>query len=246
MPTFLPAQTRKWTATAAAGLLLAPAVQGQAMLHRMADKYAAQFDFNSMAKVYEDIVAKPSAKPADYRKLAFAYKKAGNTPQAAATYKRLLDLGSPASDDMHAYADLLRAQGRYAEAVDWYRKYAAEEPEDELGAGLLEERRPLPATARRQPAEQRAPIGPEFHPGRPGAGPDGRPADLQQCTRRRGRRNSTPYKWDEQPFLNLYSADAERRRAAGPLGDAHDVNSRYHDGTATFDSYQTAPVLHPG
>jgi outer membrane protein OmpA-like peptidoglycan-associated protein/tetratricopeptide (TPR) repeat protein len=236
MPTsFLP-WTRKWTATAAAGLLLAPAVQGQAMLHRMADKYAAQFDFNSMAKVYEDIVAKPSAKPADYRKLAFAYKKAGNTPQAAATYKRLLDLGSPASDDMHAYADLLRAQGRYAEAVDWYRKYAAEEPEDnwvqaylkngdlflQLRADSLRNNvRPLALNS------TQADLGPALM------------GDLLifSSARGQGAGGSTPYKWDDQPFLNLYTAMLTGGVPADPLVMRHDVNSRYHDGTATFDPY---------
>ena len=59
-------------------LLASPAVQAQKFKHLMAEKYAAVFDFANMAKVYEDIVAGNKAQPADYRQLAFAYKKMGD------------------------------------------------------------------------------------------------------------------------------------------------------------------------
>jgi outer membrane protein OmpA-like peptidoglycan-associated protein len=216
-------------------MFVAPAVQGQALLHKMADKFAAQFDYLNMAKVYEDIVAKPSVKPADYRKLAFAYKKAGNIPAAVTTYKRLMDLGSPAPDDMLAYADLLRAQGRYDEAMAWYGKFAEEDPDDPMVQGYLKNadfftqlrQDSMRNQVRTVPINSpQADVGPAFM----------KNLLIFSSARGEGVGGTTPYKWDEQPFLNLYSAEVKGNSAADPLVMRHDLNSRYHDGMATFDS----------
>ena len=227
---------RPWSLllAAAVALLAAPSAQGQALMHRMADKFAAQFDYVNMAKVYEDIVAKADSKPADFRKLAFAYKKAGNVAQAATTYKRLLDLGDPAPDDMYAYADLLRSQGKYTEALAWYRKYAEEEPEDIWVQSYLKnedffkrlKQDSLRNSVRTVPINSaQADLGPALM------------NDLLifSSARGQGAGGSTPYKWDEQPFLNLYSADLKGNTATDPMVMRNELNSRYHDGTATFD-----------
>lgn len=218
----------------AVGMLVAPAAQGQALLHRMADKYAAQFDYTNMAKVYEDIVARPTVTPADYRKLAFAYKKSGNIQAAATTYKRLLDLGTPAPDDMLAYADLLRAQGRYDEAMDWYRKFAAEDRDDPMVQGYLKNP-DFFASLRQDSLRDQVRTVPINSPQA-----DLGPAIMNSLlifssARGEGAGGTTPYKWDEQPFLNLYSAEIKGNSAADPLVMRHDLNSRYHDGMATFD-----------
>lgn len=216
------------------GLSVIPTVMGQALLHRMADKYAAQFDYVNAAKVYEDILAKGEGKPADYRKLAFAYKKTGNIARAADTYKRLLAVGEPASDDMYSYAELLRAQGNYTEAVAWYRKYAALEPEDALVKPYVQEadffaRLKQDSTrnaVRSVPINSpQADLGPTLMKG----------LLIFSSARGQGVGGATPYKWDEQPFLNLYSAEVKGNTATDPLVMRHDLNSRFHDGTATFD-----------
>ncbi|MBS1943748.1 MAG: hypothetical protein JST98_00780, partial [Bacteroidetes bacterium] len=112
-------------------LLASTAVQAQKLKQRMAQQYATVFDYTNMAKVYEDIVKGKNATAADYRQLAFAYKKLGDHAKAAATYKQLLSLGNPAPDDILGYADQLRAMGKYDDALTWYRTYGEKAPEDE-------------------------------------------------------------------------------------------------------------------
>ncbi|MDQ3101911.1 MAG: OmpA family protein, partial [Bacteroidota bacterium] len=59
------------------------------------------------------------------------------------------------------------------------------------------------------------------------------------------------YVWDDQPFLNLYSALLKGETAEEVLVMRKDINSRYHDGTVSYDSlakrmYFTRNNIHYG
>lgn len=216
-------------------LLTAAAAQAQSFKHRMADQYAAVFDYTNMAKVYEDIVAGAKAQPTDYRKLAFAYKKLGDHAKAAQTYKTLVNMGNPAPDDIFGYAEQLRAQGRYEEALAWYRTYSEQAPDDEwvkpyLKRGDFFEQ--LQRDSTKDVVRTLSINSPQA---------DLAPAVMQDLllfssARGEGAGGGSRYKWDRQPFLNLYSALLKGETAEEPMVMRKDVNSRYHDGTAAFDS----------
>ena len=216
-------------------LMASPTVEAQSLKHRMAERYAAVFDYTNMAKVYEDIVTGKKAVPADYRELAFAYKKLGDHRKAAETYKKLVDLGDPAPDDMLAYANELRAQGKYEEALAWYTTYSEKAPEDEWVKAYVKngdffeklERDSTKDSVRKLPINS-----PEA---------DLAPAVMNDLllfssARGEGVGGKTKYKWDSEPFLNLYSALLKGETATDPMVMRKDVNSRYHDGSAAFDS----------
>lgn len=223
---------------AMAVLLLAPsAVQAQKLKHRMAENYAAVFDYTNMAKVYEDIIAGKKAEPADYRQLAFAYKKLGDHAKAAETYRKLIDLGSPAPDDILAYADQLRAQGKYDDAMAWYRTYSEKAPDDEWVKAYVKNGDFFERLARDSTKDvvrflpinsSEADLAPTVM----------RDLLLFSSARGEGVGGKTKYKWDREPFLNLYSALLKGETATDPMVMRKDVNSRYHDGTASFDSTQ--------
>ena len=216
-------------------LLSAPAAKAQKLKQRMANEYAAEFDYSQMAKVYEDITSGRKATPADYRQLAFAYKKMREPAKAAAAYKKLIDLGSPAPDDLLAYADQLRAQGKYDEALTWYRAYSEKAPDDEWVKSYIKNddffnslrRDSTLNSVRTLPINSvDADLGPSVM----------RDMLIFSSARGEGVGGKRIYKWDEQPFLNLYSALLKGETASDPVVMRKDVNSRYHDGTATFDS----------
>lgn len=216
-------------------LAAAPALRAQKLKLRMAEQYAAVFDYTNMAKVYEDIIASPKATPADYRQLAFAYKKLGDRAKAAATYKKLIDLGNPAPDDILGYADQLRAMGRLDEAATWYKTYSEKAPEDEWVKQYLMDGSLLKKLGRDSTADRvrTLPINsPEA---------DLAPAVMNDLllfssARGEGVGGKTKYKWDREPFLNLYSALLKGETATDPMVMRKDVNSRLHDGTASYDA----------
>ncbi|MGB3869264.1 MAG: OmpA family protein [Flavobacteriales bacterium] len=216
-------------------LLAAPAVQAQSLKHRMAERYAAVFDYQNMAKVYEDIIAGKKAVPADYRQLAFAYKKLGENEKAANTYKRLMELGDPAPDDMLAYANQLRAQGKYEEALTWYTTYSEKAPDDDWVKAYVKngdffeklERDSTKDVVRKLPINSpQADLAPAVM----------NDLLLFSSARGEGVGGKSTYKWDREPFLNLYSALLKGETASDPMVMRKDVNSLYHDGSASFDS----------
>lgn len=217
-------------------VLAAPSgVSAQNLKTRMADRYAGVFDYPKVAAIYEDIASKGKANADDYRRLALTYRRMGDGRSAMSAYNRLMALGPAKPSDMLAYADLLRREGKYEEAMEWYGNYAAVVPDDARVQTYLKDPRLFSrlladtnsATIRTVPINSpQADLGMTvleellvFSSAR-GEGVGGRRA----------------YSWDEEPYLNLYSALLKGETAEEPMVMRKDVNTRFHDGTASYDS----------
>lgn len=216
-------------------MLCAPAVQAQKLKERMADRHAEVFDYPKVAAIYENLEAKGKAEPTDLRKLALIYRKMGDPIKAEQTYMRLMGTGSQTADDVFNYAEQLRANGKYTEAIEWYGNHAALAPEDERSKRYVDNpgffdrlmRDSTRSTVRKLPINSpQADLGPAVLD------------DLLLFASARGEGvgGSRIYAWDQEPFLNLYSALLKGETAEEPLVMRKDVNSRYHDGTVSFDS----------
>ena len=226
------------------------AVQGQKLKERMADRYAAIFDHEKVASIYEDLDAKGKADEADLRRLAKTYTELSDPSRAESAYKRLMGKGARTPDDMFAYAEQLRSNGKYAEALMWYEEYAALRPDDQRAQVYLKNpqifdrlmRDSTSASIRKVPINSRA-------------------ADLGMSVldelllfssaRGEGVGGGRKYVWDDQPFLNLFSALLKGETAEEPMVMRKDINSRYHDGTVSYDSlakrmYFTRNNIHYG
>lgn len=216
-------------------VLASTAVHAQKLKQRMADRYAAVFDYTNMAQVYENIIKGPKAVPEDYRQLAFAYDNLGEHAKAADTYRKLIDLGQPEAQDLLAYADQLRAQGKYDDAITWYRNYSEKAPDDEwvkpyLKSGDYFQRMKRDST---RDAVRSLTIN--------SAEADMAPAVMEDLllfssARGEGAGGKNPYKWDREPFLNVYSALLKGETATDAMVMRKEINSRYHDGTPAFDA----------
>ncbi len=232
-PLRLPAATAYWLLPLLS--LLPLASHGQKLKQHMADEAAAVFDYPKMAAIYEDITAGDKATPDDWRKLAFAYQRTDQPLKAEAAYKQMGNKAPLSPPDQLDYADLLRSNGHYAEALAQYEAYAQKDPDNARVKDYLG-RTDFFMNLKRDStrcAVRTIPINsPE--------------ADLGvtvmddlllfSSARGEGIGGKNQYKWDDQPFLNLYTALLKGQSAAEPLVMRKDVNSRYHDGTATYDS----------
>ncbi|MFT3884135.1 MAG: OmpA family protein [Flavobacteriales bacterium] len=226
---------RALMAVLSAVLLAVPGAQAQKLKTRMADRYAEVFDYPNMAVIYADIVQSGKATADDYRKLAFAYRRTGRLDLAAATYSQLLTMGTPSVQDMRDNADVLRELGRYSDAMVWYKRIAQEVPGDAIAQAYAEDPNVFQRLKRDSTRNQvrNLPI-------------NSAEADLGvaimddlllfSSARGEGVGGKTLYKWDDEPFLNLYTALLKGETATDPMVMRKDVNSRYHDGTASYDS----------
>ncbi|MEO8069332.1 MAG: carboxypeptidase regulatory-like domain-containing protein [Flavobacteriales bacterium] len=216
--------------------LLLPAVvlHAQHLKHRMADKAVANFDYPLAASIYEDIVEDGKGDATDLRALSAAYSNMGESAKAEATYAKVMAT-APTSSDMMRYANLLRANGKYPEALSWYRRYAAAVPDDARAMAYVNDSTLFQRLTREGfgSSVRTVPINSPM-------------ADLGcavmddllifSSARGEGAGGTRTYAWDYQPFLNLYTALLKGATVEDPLVMRKDVNSRYHEGTVTYDS----------
>ena len=193
------------------------------------------FDYPKMATIYEDITTSGKGTADDYRRLAFAYKRMEEPLKAEAAYKQMANMGPLSGADMLDYADVLRGNGRYSEALAQYQAYDAQSPNDARVKGYLQQS-DFFMRLKRDSTRNEVRMIPINSP----------QADLGvtvmddlllfSSARGEGVGGKNEYKWDDQPFLNLYTALLKGNTASEPLVMRREVNSRYHDGTATYDS----------
>ncbi|QQR87731.1 MAG: carboxypeptidase regulatory-like domain-containing protein [Flavobacteriales bacterium] len=208
--------------------------QAQHLKQRMAEKALTEFDYPLAASIYEDIVASGKADASDLRALSKAYTNMGEWAKAEATYKQVMT-GATNCTDMMRYGDLLRANGKYSEAITWYQRCNASNADEARAAAYAKDttlftrltREGFGSTVRTIPINSpMADLGVAIMD------------DLLIFSSARGEGvgGTRSYAWDHQPFLNLYTALLKGNTADDPLVMRKDVNSRYHDGTVTYDS----------
>lgn len=228
-------RTRLPLALLALALMAAPALRAQKLQQRMADRYAEVFDYGKVAAIYEDLDQRGKTDAASLRRLALAYRKLGNAPAAEGAYRRLMITEGRTAEDILNFADQLRANGKYGEALEQYALYAKSNPDDPRAQGYLRsenlfyrlKRDSASATIRTLPinspqADLGATIMEELL--------------IFSSARGDGAGGNRIYRWDDQPFLNLHTALLKGETAEEPIVMRKDVNSRYHDGLASFDS----------
>ena len=233
MPLRLP--TAAATVYCLLALLLPLATHAQKLKQRMAEEASVMFDYPKMAAIYEDITTSGKATPDDWRRLAFAYKRMEQPLKAEAAYKQMANMGPLSTADMIDYADVLRGNGHYNEAIAQYQAISASDPENVRVKSYLQQADFFMRLKRdsTRNSVRTVPI-------------NSAEADLGvtvmddlllfSSARGEGIGGKNEYQWDEQPFLNLYTALLKGQTAVEPYVMRKDVNHRYHDGTATYDS----------
>lgn len=209
-------------------------VHGQKLRNRMVDRYAEVFDHGKAAAILENLYAKGKATPADLRRLALTYRKLGDAAKAEHAYTRLMATGQQSKEDILQYADQLRANGKYSAALEWYGNYAALVPDDPRPKAYLND----PAMFGRLKADSSSATIRTVPINSPQADMGMSVLDellLFSSSRGEGAGGRRVYPWDDQPYLNLYSALLKGETAEEPMVMRRDVNSRYHEGTVSYD-----------
>lgn len=223
------------TALLLAGAGTSTDAQAQKLQKRMADRYNESFDYPKVAAIYEKMEASGKADASIVRSLAVTYRKMGEPLKAEAAYTRLLAMGGAQPDDMLAYADQLRANGKYTEALDMYGNYDSLNPGNARVLGYLKN----PAIFQRLMQDSTRATVRSVPINSPEADLGMSVLDellLFSSARGEGVGGRREFVWDEQPYLNLYSALLKGETAEEPLVMNNAVNSRYHDGTVSYDS----------
>jgi len=225
---------KHWLCSIACCLLFAFQADAQKFKEQLAERYAQELDFPKAALIYEDIAEAGKASPEVYRKMAGTYRRMGDMTKSEESYSRLINQGNAAPKDLLVYADILRGNGKYLEAIKWYTDYNDLVPNDLRATYYISNPNVFVELAGDSASEIR------------NLSINSTEADLGltimdellvfSSSRGEGVGGKRKYQWDEQPFLNLYTALIEGTEVKEPLVMRKEVNSRYHDGTVSFDS----------
>ena len=209
---------------------------GQKGKHKLANTYFLQYDMKKAAEIYEDIIAKDSTDAIALRRAAECRMNVEDAVSAEAHLAKLVLLEDMQSTDYLTYAEALKQNGKYTEAVEAYKRYTELRPDDPRVYYYFEQddwlHRILRDSSRyelfnSQVNSSFSDFGVTFV---------GEQVYFSS-SRGEGKGSRNIYAWNDQSYLNFYEADvAEDSTLGAPRVMSNKANSRYHEGTMAWDS----------
>jgi len=206
----------------------------QKLTTKLADKSFDEFAFVEAIGLYEYAYEKDTTDNYIVKRLADANRNIGNTEHVERWLKKLIDRKVSQPEDVFNYSQALKSNGKYLQAEQWLKEYSELRPEDgrvNLQVSLLEyikflmrdsTKYEILNTAINTPGSD---MGPAFYKDR-----------LVFSSTSIGSKASVTYKWNELPYLNMYSAKIS---ANGDLSNvepfAPKLKTSYHDGPVSID-----------
>lgn len=210
-------------------------VSAQKITIRMADKSYEEFAFVEAIDLYAFAYEKDPKNTYVIRRLADSNRQIGNTEEVEKWLKLLIDRREEEPEDLFAYSQALKSNGKYLEAEQWLQEYAELRPEDgrvNIQISLLEYIRFLHQDSARydiRPVSlnsEGSELGATFY----------RNQIVFSSTHAGNGMAVRKYKWNELPYLDLFVGDRS------PNGDiinvkpfAPKLQTNYHDGPVSFD-----------
>jgi len=198
---------------------------------KKADKHFARLEFVEAAEDYNKLVANGKADAYVYKQLAESYYNIFNTEEAERWYAKALETSSD-PETMYKYAEMLKSNGKYEASNEWMAKFANARPGDIRAIAFNKNPDYLPKILEKgkkfnvQNLEglnsEQSDFGGTFQNGM-----------LYIASARNDNRRT--YGWNEQPFLDIYSATKNTDGSYQEPSLMNDqINTRYHEGLVSF------------
>lgn len=206
----------------------------QKLKERMADKYMADLDLPKAIEVYEDMAKKNQEDMDLLRTLADTYHMAGRYDSELSSRNKLVGMNGTVPEDIWKYAEALRDNGKYEEALIWYQNFYDIVPTDERAAMYVEDKGFFERMERDKGNSElrklsinseNSDFGLSFMDD----------MIVFSSSRGDGPGGNRTYGWNDQPYVNLYTALIEGDQLTDAVVMHNSINSRFHDGTVTFD-----------
>ncbi|MBV5314948.1 MAG: OmpA family protein [Prolixibacteraceae bacterium] len=207
---------------------------GQKLTTKLADKSFEEFAFIEAIGLYEYAYQRDTTDNYVVKRLAEANRNVGNTDEVEKWLQKLIDRNVDEPEDIFNYSQALKSNGKYLLAEQWLKEYSELRPEDgrvNIQVSLLEYIQFLMRDSTKYEILNTAinTVGSEM-------GPAFYKDQLIFSSTSIGVKSGVNYKWNELPYLDLYSAKI------GAYGDlsapepfAPKLKTPYHDGPVSFD-----------
>ena len=204
--------------------------------YKIADTYFRAFDFDNAAKVYEDILDKHPSDSTALRQAAICYTKLRKSGRAEEKLRTLSQQEYAKPEDLFSFAEALRMDKKYEEAIGVYKRIQTILPEDPVVEQYLED--PQLFTKIQRDSTRYAIRNSSVNSDK---------SDFGVCiidslrvifssARAEGKGAGRIYSWNNQSYLNLFEA---RLAADSTLEsvkvEGRELNTRFHEGTLSHD-----------
>lgn len=207
---------------------------GQKITIKLADKSFDEFAYVEAIGLYEYAYQKDTTDNYVVKRLADANRNIGNTEDVEKWLKKLIDRHVEEPDDIFQYSQALKSNGKYLLAEQWLKEYSEIRPEDgrvNLQVSLLEYIKFLMRDSSNYEIRNQAinTIGSEL-------GPSFYKDKLIFSSTSIGTKSANKYKWNELPYLDMYSALINPGgELSSPEPFAPKLKTSYHDGPVSID-----------
>jgi outer membrane protein OmpA-like peptidoglycan-associated protein len=207
---------------------------GQKVTIKMADKSFDEFAFIDAIGLYVYAFEKDSTDNYVIKRLADANRNIGNTEEVERWLKKLIDRKVEVPEDIFNYSQALKSNGKYLLAEVWLKEYSELRPEDgrvNIQVSILEYiqflmRDSIDFEIRDVSLNT---VGSEM-------GPAFYKDQVVFSSTSIGAKTGANYKWNELPYLHMYSAKAnDDGDLTSPEPFAPKLKTAYHDGPVSFD-----------
>jgi outer membrane protein OmpA-like peptidoglycan-associated protein len=225
---------RNFIYTLSAIVPLVTTIHAQSLKQKKADKYYEDFAYVKAATMYEALASHNQADDQSIKRMADSYNHTGNYTKAEEWYGKLYKENKASAEETYSYAQVLKANGKDAEADLVMQKFhdlnirdsrALEYEKKKPELAKLKAAQPYFTVASIQGNSPEADFSPTFWNDKV----------LFVSGRNPSLANVTLHTWNNKPFLNLYVASKD---ANSNLTEIHkfagSVNTKYHEGPSVF------------
>ena len=197
-----------------------------------ADRLFARFEYVDAANEYLKLAESKKADSYVYKQLAESYFNVFNTKEASRWYARAVEQQQDA-ETYYRYAQMLKAEGKYAESNAQMKKFASLAPSDHRAVEFKQDPDYLPKLKSQTKLFDEKALDINSDKSDFGAVLTNDNYLYFASARNKARKN---YGWNEEPFLDLYKSV---RNADGTFSEpvpVTEVNTKFHDGPATVSA----------
>lgn len=197
-----------------------------------ADKLFARFEYVDAANEYLKLAESKKADNYVYRQLAESYFNVFNTKEASRWYAKAVEEQQDA-ETYYRYAQMLKAEGKYAESNAQMQKFASLAPNDQRALEFKQDPNYLPKLKSQTKLFDEKSLDINSDKSDFGAVLTNDNTLYFATARNKARKN---YGWNEEPFLDLYKSTYNADGTFSEPVAVTEINTKFHDGPAAVSA----------
>ncbi|MFT4697678.1 MAG: outer membrane protein OmpA-like peptidoglycan-associated protein [Flavobacteriaceae bacterium] len=200
---------------------------------KKADQLYDRLAYTNAAEAYQKLIKKGKGTAYVFERLANCYYFINDTKKSETYYKRAVKGNKYSAETVYNYAQSLKSNGKYSDHNTWMKKFAEMSPNDSRATKFMKNPNYVPKIldgAKNYTASNMKDINTEYSEfGGTVLGNKFYFSSARNKSRKK-------YKWNDQPYLDIYIADV----IGGGVKNASllegDINSKYHEGNVAISA----------